>query len=125
MPAGASPASCPFCEIIAGQRPGFIIAADESTVVLLSLENRPLVLPRTHLSDLWSLDDETAAAVMSKSIRVARALRDALPCDGVYVTQTNGASAGQSVFHYHMHSTLDGTMAKPSIARCQGRISSG
>ena len=27
----------------------------------------------------------------------------ALGCDGVTITQANGAAAGQSVFHYHVH----------------------
>jgi histidine triad (HIT) family protein len=95
--------NCPFCKVIAGSISGFIIDEDESTIVLLSLENHPLVLPRVHIPDLWALDDQTAASVISKSIRIARAMQNGLPCDGIYVTQTNGACAGQSVFHYHMH----------------------
>ena len=30
-------------------------------------------------------------------------LKDELQCDGVGIFQLNGAAAGQTVFHYHMH----------------------
>ena len=30
-------------------------------------------------------------------------MKDALPCDGYNVVQNNGAPAGQTVFHYHVH----------------------
>jgi histidine triad (HIT) family protein len=40
---------------------------------------------------------------MSTARDVARATKDALAADGIYITQTNGSAAGQSVFHYHMH----------------------
>lgn len=59
--------------------------------------------PKKHLTDLFTLDDETAAKIIKKSIKIAKAMRSSLSCDGVYVTQTNGACAGQDVFHYHMH----------------------
>ena len=49
------------------------------------------------------MDDETGAAIMKKAIKIATATKDALGSDGIYITQTNGESAGQDVFHYHMH----------------------
>ena len=39
----------------------------------------------------------------ARPITIARAMRKGLPCDGIYVTQTNGSCAGQDVLHYHMH----------------------
>jgi histidine triad (HIT) family protein len=35
--------------------------------------------------------------------RVARAVRAALKPDGIVITQFNGAPAGQTVFHLHVH----------------------
>jgi histidine triad (HIT) family protein len=35
--------------------------------------------------------------------RVARAVRTTLQPDGIVVTQFNGAPAGQTVFHLHVH----------------------
>jgi histidine triad (HIT) family protein len=35
--------------------------------------------------------------------RVTRAVRAALEPDGIVVTQFNGATAGQTIFHLHFH----------------------
>ena len=95
--------SCVFCQIIARQLPGFIIAEDEKTIVWVSLEGHPIVAPKEHIQDIFGLSDTLAAAIMSTAREVARATMEALAADGIYITQTNGAAAGQSVFHYHMH----------------------
>ena len=94
---------CIFCKIIAKEAPGFIIDEDDSVIVFLSLEHHPLIVPKKHLTDIFSLDADTASLIAKKSVIIAKAMREGLPCDGVYVTQTNGACAGQDVFHYHMH----------------------
>ena len=39
---------------------------------------------------------------MQAAIRVAHAVKAGLHCEGVYVTQANGAAAGQSLFHFHL-----------------------
>ncbi len=95
--------NCVFCRIIARELPGFIIDEDDSVIVFLSLEHHPLIVPKKHLGDMFALDNETAAKIAQKSIKIAKAMRQGLACDGIYVTQTNGSCAGQDVFHYHMH----------------------
>lgn len=94
---------CIFCRIIARTAPAYIIHEDERTITFLSLENHPLVVPRAHIPDLFAFDDDTAGAIMRVAVSIARALRDALGCDGVLLTQANGAAAGQDVFHLHLH----------------------
>jgi histidine triad (HIT) family protein len=37
------------------------------------------------------------------STLIAHTVKDELQCEGVGVFQLNGAAAGQTVFHYHMH----------------------
>src|SRR5262249_30111368 len=95
--------NCIFCKIIARQRPGYIITEDENIIVFVSLENHPIVAPREHIPDLFDLNDDLASMVMKMAKKVALATKEGLDADGIYVTQTNGAAAGQSVFHYHMH----------------------
>ena len=41
--------------------------------------------------------------MIARSRAVARALRRVIEPDGIGVFQLNGAAAGQTVFHYHMH----------------------
>jgi histidine triad (HIT) family protein len=95
--------SCIFCKIIARQLPGYIIAEDEKTIVFVSLEGHPIVAPKKHIPDIFALDDELGSTIMKTAREVSLATKESLAADGVYLTQTNGAAAGQSVFHYHMH----------------------
>lgn len=97
------PASCIFCRIIERKAPAFILDETEAVISFLSLENHPLVVPKPHVPDIFSMSAVTGAAVMAETIRIAVAVRTALGCDGIYVTQSNGAAAGQDVFHFHIH----------------------
>ena len=76
--------NCVFYKIISRIIPGFIIDEDESIIVFLSLEHHPLIAPKKHLSDLFALDDETASLIIQKSMKIAKAMKLALSCDGVY-----------------------------------------
>ena len=94
---------CIFCKIVAGNAPAHIIAENDNIIVFLSLEGHSLIVPKKHIADIFSLDKETGTYIMNEAIKVSRATKAALNCDGVYITQANGKVAGQDVFHYHMH----------------------
>lgn len=94
---------CIFCRIIARQAPAYILHEDDRVIVFLSLENHPLVVTKAHIPDIYTLDDDAAAAIMQTATRIARAVKAGLRCDGVYLTQANGPAAGQDVFHFHLH----------------------
>ena len=95
--------ACVFCQIISRQIPADILAEDDSVIVFLSLEHYPLVVPKVHVPDLFGLSDDLGAVLMRQTIRVAKAVKSGLHCDGIYVHQTNGRAADQSVFHLHVH----------------------
>ena len=40
---------------------------------------------------------------MKAAIRLARAVKAGLQCDGIYLTQANERAAGQDIFHLHLH----------------------
>ena len=94
---------CVFCKIIRKEIPGNIWEENEYVIVFMSLENHPLVVPKKHIPDIYSLDEETGAEIMRTSIRVSKRVKKEFKCDGIYVTQANEVAAGQEVFHYHMH----------------------
>jgi len=94
---------CIFCKIIRAEISARIIDQNADVMVFLSLENHPLVITRDHLVDIFSMTDEQGAAVMREAIRIAKAMREALKPDGIFLAQSNGAAAGQDVFHYHLH----------------------
>lgn len=99
--------ACIFCLIVAGQAPCHRVHEDERVVAFLDIspvsDGHLLVVPKAHSENLLDTDPASLGAVMSASRRLAHALKRAMACDGIGVHQLNGAAAGQTVFHYHMH----------------------
>lgn len=94
---------CIFCAILARDAPGFILWEDEHVFVILSLEGHPLIIPRRHFASLDDLDEESGAAMMRAAKKVTLALRNEMSCEGVNLVLSDGAAAGQDVFHLHLH----------------------
>jgi histidine triad (HIT) family protein len=112
---------CVFCGIVQGTEPAEVIDEDEATVSFLDIapftRGHTLVIPRAHTEDLWSADEETAAAVMRSAHRVAALLQDRLRPDGLNLLQATRQIAFQTVFHLHVHVIpryRDDTVAVPA-----------
>jgi histidine triad (HIT) family protein len=101
------PAACIFCKIVAGEAPGHRVYEDERVLVFLDIfpvaDGHTLVIPKRHATDLLGCQADDLASVVQISQRVAQAQRTVFDPDGIGVFQLNGAAAGQTVFHYHMH----------------------
>lgn len=102
-----STAPCTFCEIIAGRMPATIIAAESDVMALVDLRQfhpgHVLVIPRQHLQDIREADDAVAASLMRMIARVARAVSQAFPSDGLSIWHSIGEGAHQEVPHLHFH----------------------
>lgn len=103
-----SEADCLFCRIIAGEIPGDFVHQDDRAVVIRDLNPQApthlLVIPREHLEsldDASQMDEALLGHLLRVAARVANAA--ALAEDGYRVVINNGAGAGQSVFHLHVH----------------------
>lgn len=98
---------CVFCGIVAGTMPSVKIHEDERTLTFMDIfpvaPGHTLIIPKAHCANLFEADPEDLAAVARRAGLTARALRAALAPDGLAVAQLNGAAAGQTVFHYHVH----------------------
>jgi len=98
---------CIFCKLANGDIPTNTIYEDDDFRVILdaapAAKGHSLILPKNHADNLFELDDATAAKVLSLARTVAEKMKSTLGCDGVNLVQNNGASAGQTVFHFHMH----------------------
>ncbi len=100
--------SCLFCRIVAGEIPAELLHQDELCVVIHDnnpqAPNHLLVIPREHIESLddASHRDET---LLGHLLRVgARVINQEGHADTGYRTViNNGAGAGQSVFHLHVH----------------------
>lgn len=99
--------NCIFCKIANGEIPSRTLYEDESFRVILDLgpatKGHALILPKEHYADLFALPQETAADAMKLAKRIAGAQKDALKADGLNLVQNNGAAAGQTVGHFHIH----------------------
>jgi len=98
---------CIFCQITAGRAPAFRVAEDERALAFMDLfpasEGHVLVIPKDHAENVFEMEDAPMRAAAALARRVARAIRAALAPDGLAVYQANGAAAGQTVWHYHLH----------------------
>ena len=99
---------CIFCKIVAGAIPAAKVFEDERAVAFRDINPQApthvLVIPRAHVA---SLDEagEADEALLGHLLRVAaRVAREAGHAEGGYRTViNNGADAGQTVLHIHVH----------------------
>ncbi len=103
----AARGDCFFCGIVAGEAAAQRVHEDELTITFMDLypasRGHLLIVPKRHFSDIIGADDAALVRVIVNSRRIALAQKRALGPDGIGVHQLNGAAAGQTVFHYHMH----------------------
>ena len=99
--------TCIFCKIAAGEIPAKTLYEDEAFRVILDLgpatKGHALILPKDHYRNLFELPDEQAEKVMVLAKKMAVRIRERLRCDGFNLVQNNEETAGQTVFHFHMH----------------------
>lgn len=98
---------CIFCKIANGEIPSATIYEDGDFRVILDLgpasKGHALILPKKHFRDICSVDAETAARILPLAARIGSAMKTSLGASGFNVVQNNGTSAGQTVFHLHVH----------------------
>ena len=99
--------NCIFCKIANGEIPSATVYEDDDFRAILDLgpasKGHALILPKQHFKDLCELDPAIAAKALPLAGKIGAAMKKALGCTGFNVVQNNGISAGQTVFHFHMH----------------------
>ncbi|MDV7718765.1 HIT domain-containing protein [Pediococcus ethanolidurans] len=101
-------ASCAFCKIIDGEIPSYTIYEDENIKAFLDLSQatpgHTLIVPKTHVKDIFAYDSELAAKTFAKIPMIAQAIKASNPkIIGMNIVNNNGSVAYQSVFHSHFH----------------------
>lgn len=98
---------CIFCKITNGEIPSTTLYEDNDFRVILDVnpasKGHTLILPKKHAENLYDLPDETASKALVLAKNMASKIEKALECDGLNLVQNNGETAGQTVFHFHMH----------------------
>ena len=98
---------CLFCKIINKEIPANIIYEDDKVLAFLDVspvhKGHTLIIPKEHHPNLLEMPDQSLAEVATTAQRLAKAIKEATNADGFNITQNNGAVAGQSIFHFHLH----------------------
>jgi len=99
--------NCIFCRIANGEIPSATIYEDDMFRVILDInpasKGHALILPKEHYANIFEVPDEVAARSVVLAKKIMTKMKDIVGCDGYNLLQNNGISAGQTVFHYHVH----------------------
>lgn len=99
--------TCIFCKIARGEIPSAAVYEDGEFKVILDMgpasRGHALILPKAHFKDITEADSGTAEKLFPLAAKIGRAMKEALGASGFNVVQNNGSSAGQTVFHLHVH----------------------
>ncbi len=99
--------NCIFCKIANGEIPSASVYEDDEFRAILDLgpasKGHALILPKNHFKDICEADAATAGKLFPLAAKIGAAMKKGLGADGFNIVQNNGSSAGQTVFHLHVH----------------------
>ena len=94
---------CPFCALPAER---ILILADEALVIRDAFPVSPghtLVIPRRHIGSFFELTDAERACMVELLAKAKAELDLSFQPDGFNIGINDGAAAGQTVPHLHLH----------------------
>ena len=96
-----------FAKILRGDMPCVKIHEDNDILVFMDAfpqsAGHILVVPKAPSRNLLDVAPKNIGRLFGTVQRMADAVNKALKPDGIIITQFNGAPAGQTVFHTHVH----------------------
>ena len=100
--------NCIFCKIIAKKIPSKIVYEDEQVTAFEDVNPQApvhmLVVPKKHISEIHNMtekDKELVGHLFFTAKKIAE--EKGLDTKGYRLVINNGAGAGQTVFHVHLH----------------------
>ena len=99
---------CLFCKIVAGEIPADIVFESDNALAFRDINPQApthvLVIPRKHIATINDISDDDQALVGSLYTAAREiAAADGIADDGYRTVMNCNESAGQSVFHIHLH----------------------
>ena len=98
---------CEFCQIVRGEQPARVVGDSPDALAFFPLRpvcpGHTIVIPKTHIRDLWADGSLPTAGLMQAVIRVGQAISRALRPDGMNLISSAGQAASQTVLHLHLH----------------------
>jgi histidine triad (HIT) family protein len=114
-----------FAKVLRGEIPCHKIYEDEDTLAFLDImprsEGHALVITKEKAHDLFDISPQALAKLMAVVQKLASKIKDAMGAEGVLIQQFNGAAAGQTVFHLHVHIVprKEGEALKPHAGKME------
>ena len=97
---------CIFCKIITGEIPSYKLYEDDNVLAFLDItqgtKGHTLIIPKTHVENIFDLDEKTAQNVFKVVPKIANALKKTFHPIGLNIVSNNEKPL-QSVFHFHIH----------------------
>jgi len=98
---------CIFCKIIAGEMPSHKVYEDETVYAFEDINPvapmHALVVPKKHIADINELSHANEALLGHMILVAQKLVNDRGMSSGYRLVMNSGVSAGQSVFHLHLH----------------------
>jgi histidine triad (HIT) family protein len=98
---------CVFCKIVNGEIPCAKVYENEDVLAFLDAspfsKGHCLIVPKKHFENIYEIDQENLEKVITITKDVSVKIKIVLNADGIRISQSNGAVAGQAIFHIHFH----------------------
>ncbi|RHY26628.1 hypothetical protein DYB32_007445 [Aphanomyces invadans] len=97
-----------FAKILRGEIPADKIFETDDVIAILDAfpctRGHSLLIPKVSgYTNIVDMPAEEAAKLFRELPRLAKAVQEAVGCDGINIVQNNGKASGQEVFHPHIH----------------------
>ena len=99
--------TCIFCKLANGEIPTRSIYEDKQFKVIMDMnplsKGHCLILPKEHYKNLYDIPEQVLADAITLAKKMAITMTEKLGATGFNIVQNNNESAGQTVFHFHIH----------------------
>ena len=98
---------CIFCKLANGVFETNTLYEDDDFRIILdagpATKGHALILPKAHYANIYEISADLLAKAAVLAKEQAEHMTKVLGADGFNIVQNNGETAGQTVFHFHIH----------------------
>ena len=98
---------CIFCKLANGVFETNTLYEDDDFRIILdagpATKGHALILPKAHYVNIYEIPADLLAKAAVLAKEQAEHMTKVLGADGFNIVQNNGETAGQTVFHFHIH----------------------
>ena len=98
---------CIFCDLIKGAAEVSVCYEDTESIAFMDIQpvnpGHVLVVSRQHFESFFDLPKSLGTHLFQVAMQLAPAIRKVSGADGMNVIVSSGETAGQDVYHFHIH----------------------